>query len=315
MNATTSKAPLTATEHGAARLQFAALFAASAIFGWKTLAALIQYSLSHEDSSHVVVIPFLSAYVIWSERDRIFGAYNKPAFRGLGLAVIALGTLAYGAAWFWTDRTPGTNGFSLQVLCLVAIWIGIFVSISGARAARAALFPLLLLLLMIPLPDAILSRVVYALEKGSTDITYAIFQILRVPTLRSGFYLTVPGITIEVAPECSGIRSSVAMLITCLLAAHYYLRTWWGTLLFMFLVVPVAMIKNGIRIATLTLLSLYVDPSFLRGSLHRDGGFVFFFIGLAILGLALVGIRKLERRISAGAPPSGGALRPEFGSK
>ncbi len=177
---------------------------------------------------------------------------------------------------------------------------------------RAALFPLLLLLLAIPLPEVILSRVVYALEKGSTDITYAIFKTLRVPTLRDGFFLTVPGITIEVAPECSGIRSSVAMLITCLLAAHYYLRTWWGSLVFMILVVPVAMIKNGIRIATLTLLSLYVDPSFLKGSLHRDGGFVFFFIGLAILAVALVGIRRLERRVGGGDEASLAGLDPKF---
>jgi exosortase len=147
-----------------------------------------------------------------------------------------------------------------------------------------------------------LSRVVYALEKGSTDITYAIFRGLGVPTLRDGFYLTVPGITIEVAPECSGIRSSVAMLITCLLAAHFYLRTRWGMLLFILLVIPVAMIKNGIRIATLTLLSLYVDPSFLKGSLHRDGGFVFFFLGLAILAVALIWIRKAERRHGSSTP-------------
>jgi exosortase/archaeosortase family protein len=90
------------------------------------------------------------------------------------------------------------------------------------------------------------------------------------------------------------------MLITCLLAAHFYLRTWWGWVLFMLVIIPVSMVKNGIRIATLTLLSLYVDPSFLHGSLHRDGGFVFFFLGLVILGAALVGIRKLERRFSNG---------------
>jgi exosortase/archaeosortase family protein len=92
------------------------------------------------------------------------------------------------------------------------------------------------------------------------------------------------------------------MLITCLLAAHFYLRTRWGMLLFILLVIPVAMIKNGIRIATLTLLSLYVDPSFLKGSLHRDGGFVFFFLGLAILAVALIWIRKAERRRGSSTP-------------
>jgi exosortase len=300
MSASTAKISETGAPRNAALIQALLLLACSAALGWKTLVALVQFSLSHEESSHVIVIPFLSVYILWSERDRIFGARTMATDRRAGFVVMAAGVLAYGAALLWMERAPGSNGFSLQVLCLVTIWIGIFLAVAGSQAWHAAKFALLLLVLMAPLPDAVLSKVVYALEKGSTDITYAIFRILRIPTLRDGFYLTVPGITIEVAPECSGIRSSVAMLITCLLAAHFYLRTWWGWVLFMLVIIPVSMIKNGIRIATLTLLSLYVDPSFLHGSLHRDGGFVFFFLGLVILGAALVGIRKLERRFSNG---------------
>jgi exosortase len=280
---------------------FVALMVVSVALAWKTVSALVAYSLSHEDSSHVVVIPFITAYLLWSERDIIFRG-NAQSSKIPGYLLIACGLGAYFAARFIINGEPGSNGFSLEVLSLAAIWSGIFVAVYGANAGHAAMFSLLLLVMMVPLPEAILSRVVYALEKGSTDITYAIFRGLGVPTLRDGFYLTVPGITIEVAPECSGIRSSVAMLITCLLAAHFYLRTRWGMLLFILLVIPVAMIKNGIRIATLTLLSLYVDPSFLKGSLHRDGGFVFFFLGLAILAVALIWIRKAERRRGSSTP-------------
>ncbi|HEV3482504.1 MAG TPA: exosortase/archaeosortase family protein, partial [Candidatus Acidoferrales bacterium] len=145
---------------------------------------------------------------------------------------------------------------------------------------------------MVPWPSAVLDRVIYWLQEGSTDVTYAIFKAVGVPVFRQGFVLTVPGVAIEVASECSGIRSSMALLITCLLAAHFYLRTRWKILLFVLLVIPLSIIKNGIRIATLTLLSLYVDPSFLTGSLHREGGFVFFLLALAIMFPAL---RLLER--------------------
>jgi exosortase/archaeosortase family protein len=43
------------------------------------------------------------------------------------------------------------------------------------------------------------------------------------------------------------------------------------------------LIKNGIRIASLTLLANYVNPAFLTGNLHHHGGVVFFLIGLALL--------------------------------
>jgi exosortase len=113
--------------------------------------------------------------------------------------------------------------------------------------------------------------------------------------LRDGFLLTVPGVTIEVAKECSGIRSSMALLITCLIAAHLFLRTTWKRALFALLALPLALVKNGIRIVTLTLLSVYVDPSFLTGNLHHKGGFVFFLLALAILAPVLLLLEKSER--------------------
>jgi exosortase/archaeosortase family protein len=63
-------------------------------------------------------------------------------------------------------------------------------------------------------------------------------------------------------------------------------------------------LKNGIRIATLTLLSIYVDPGFLRGRLHRDGGIVFFLLGLLLLYPVLLFLQHGESRMSEAAEPS-----------
>ena len=148
---------------------------------------------------------------------------------------------------------------------------------------------------MIPIPEPILSRTIYFLQSGSTDIAYFLFHALGVPVFRQGFLLTVPGVTIEVAKECSGIRSSMALFITCLIAAYLFLRKPWKRLLFVVLSIPLALIKNGIRIVTLTLLSVYVDPSFLSGNLHHNGGFVFFLLALGILAPVLLLLEKTER--------------------
>ncbi|MGD0404951.1 MAG: archaeosortase/exosortase family protein, partial [Candidatus Acidiferrales bacterium] len=85
----------------------------------------------------------------------------------------------------------------------------------------------------------------------------------------------------------------------------------WKMLLFIVLVFPVSIVKNAIRIVTLTLLGVYVDPSFLRGNLHHDGGFVFFLLALAIIFPVLLILQKSEpRRIpphpSIPAEPAGG---------
>ena len=134
------------------------------------------------------------------------------------------------------------------------------------------------------------------------------YRVFSVPHCRRpgacvrGFSSPCPGVTIEVAKECSGIRSSMALFITCLLAAHLFLRTAWKQFLFVLLAFPLALIKNGIRIVTLTLLSIYVDPSFLTGNLHHKGGFVFFLLALAILAPVLMLLEKSERIHDPQAP-------------
>jgi exosortase len=128
---------------------------------------------------------------------------------------------------------------------------------------------------------------VYLLQMGSAQIVSIIFNILGVSYLREGFVFDVGSISIAVAEECSGIRSSMAVLILALLAAHIYLRRFWSQALFVAASIVIMIVKNGIRIATLTLLSIHVDPGFLSGRLHHQGGFVFFFLGLALLGPVL----------------------------
>jgi exosortase len=278
-----------ARQHGI----FAAFVFMSVVIFWKTWAALIAYSLQNESASHILLIPVIAFYLLFSERGRIF-LQNRLAI-GPGLVVIFA---AVGLFWLATRLSAtGNDRLSLEAISLVLLWIGGFVSCYGFEAARAALFPLLFLLLMVPWPSAMLDRTIYWLQLGSTDVTYAIFKALGVPVFREGFQLSLPGVAIEVASECSGIRSSMALLITSLLAAYVYLRTGWKMLVFVLLVIPLSVVKNGIRIATLTLLSLYVDPDFLRGSLHRDGGFVFFFLALAMLFPVLRLLERSEKRV------------------
>ena len=66
--------------------------------------------------------------------------------------------------------------------------------------------------------------------------------------------------------------------------------------LLVLLSLPLSIIKNGIRIATLTLLSIYVNPGFLKGNLHRDGGFVFFFVALVLLWPVFLLLEKSDKR-------------------
>lgn len=274
-------------------LYFAAYLCAVALIFLRSLSNLIVFAVHHDYGSHIPLIPFVSAYLIFLRRKAIFSNVQHSFKTGGGL--LFLGIISF---WF-----SGGNRFALNendalawaTSSIVLICIAGFVMCYGLRASRQAAFPLLFLFLMAPIPTVVLEKAIFLLREGSTSVTMGIFHILNVPAEQNGFLISVPGVTIEVAKECSGIRSTLALLITCLLAPYLFLRSNMRRIAFLSLVIPMAVVKNGIRIATLTLLSIYVDPAFLHGDLHRDGGIVFFLLALLLLAPILWVLHISER--------------------
>jgi exosortase len=256
------------TQSARRHVGFVAVVLCSSLVYFKTLSALVQYSLHDESSSQIILIPVVAFVLLYVERQSIFSITRTNAVSG---PCLILG----GLALFWLthlDTFPqdGNWPLCLRTLSVVLVWIGGFLLCYGLAAFRAAIFPLMFLLLMVPLPRVVLDWIIHALQEGSTEIAYVLFQAVGTPVIRHGFQLSVPGVTIEVAQECSSIRSSIALFITCLLAGHLYLRKGWKILLLVLLSLPLALLKNGIRIATLTLLSIHVDRGFLTGRLHHE---------------------------------------------
>jgi exosortase len=253
---------------------------------------LMQLALTSDPYSHILIVPFVSIYLLWMERERVFNnlGHNLSA---AGL-VFCVGALLAAFGWRQTSLFPGGEWLGLVIfgfLCL--IWAG-FLFLYGGKAFNAGLFPLLFLLLMVPLPGILLDRFITWLQVGSADVAEWIFHLSGIPVLRRGMIFVLPQVSIEVAKECSGIRSTEALLITCLLAGHLFLRTNWRRTVLLAAAVPVLVIKNGVRIATLTLLAVRVDPSFLTGRLHHQGGFVFFGFAMLILLPLLWWLQKRE---------------------
>lgn len=263
------------------------------------LKAFVSYSLSNENASHLILIPVISAWVVFLERDRIFKALGSDAFVGsLSLAAAALVALA---AFSMGSRSSTLNQLSVYIFALLLVWVAGFAFFFGRQSLERARFPLVFLLLTIPIPDFILDKVIYSLQKGSAEITAVLFDWSGVPVLRDGFVFHLARVSIEVARECSGIRSSLALLILAILVAHFYLDTFWKQLVLVIAGLFVMILKNGVRIVTLTLLATYVDPGFLYGRLHHEGGVVFFVLALLLLAPLVWLLERSERKVTAPA--------------
>jgi exosortase len=259
---------------------------------WAPLGTLIRFSFLKEEYSHILLLPLVSAALFVLERRRIFS--HLETSWGVGSGLLFAAVLFY---WFGRKLAAAASQndqLAIAMFSVVTIWVGCFVLCYGLRAFRAGLFPVLFLFWMVPIPDFLLDRVIFWLQAASAEVSYAVFLLVGVPIFRTGFVFELPGVSIEVARECSGIRSSLAMLITSLLAGHLFLRSGWTKAVLALATLPLLVVKNGIRIVTLTLLSIYVDPGFLTGRLHRSGGMLFFLIALIILVPVLRLLQKSE---------------------
>jgi exosortase len=185
---------------------------------------------------------------------------------------------------------------SLEMLALVAWWIGSFILCFGTKASRALLFPLCFLFWMVPLPEFALTAVIKFLQDGSALISTLLFQAARVPVLQNGVHLFIPGLTIEIAKECSSIRSSLMLLVTTMVLAQLFLRSPIKKALVIAISLPLSIAKNGLRIFVIAMLGTRVDPGYLNGRFHHQGGIVFFAIALVFIFLLLWLLQRGESR-------------------
>jgi len=255
-------------------------------------AQFFRFSLEQQYTPHFSLILIISLYLMHVHRKQLCTRAEYSAQGGLLFTLAGILCYILGMALGSYLHLP--DFMALTALGILTVWVGGFVTFFGLAAARIALFPLSFLMFIIPLPEALLFRVITALQYASAEVVSLLFQFCHLPFTREDLFFTLPGLQIEVARECSSIRSSLALCMVCVLANHLLLRRWWSKALVLLLVFPLAVFKNGMRIVTLCLLTLYIDKDFLVGSTHIKGGIVFFGLALVMLLPIFLGLRKLE---------------------
>jgi exosortase len=226
-------------------------------------------------------MPLLAGYVIFLKRKTIFTG-NAASLR-FGIPLLAGGSLLFILGQWALPAAGPSVRLSLDILSLALFWMGSFALCYGRRTFLAALFPLLLLFLMVPLPMATMDGFIQVTRVGSAGVASAIFSIFGVPVFRDGFLFVLPRVSIEVAKECSGIHSTIALFLLTLICAYLFLPSSWRRTLLVVFVFPIVSLTNGLRIATLTLVAEYIDENILQSKLHRDGGVLFFLLAFGIM--------------------------------
>jgi exosortase len=272
---------------------FAGICAVTLVLFLSPVVALASLALRDDRYIATLAIPLISVALVWLNQGEIF---RGAQYRLATAIIFALAGLTLFAISVMLASLVAAYLLSIKIFALVLIVTGAFVGCYGAQAGRTAIFPLVFLVLMIPIPATILDHAVVALQHGSAEVSYRIFKLTGAPVFRdSPVRFSLPGVTIEIANECSGIRSSISLFVTSLVAGYLLLRSNWNRTFLALMTLPIAIIKNALRIVTISYLGVYVDPGFLNGRLHRYSGLPFSLIALIMLAPLLLLLIRTER--------------------
>ncbi len=265
-------------------LTFLLVSTVSAMVGWHPLVDTFALALRDDAYTHILLILPISAVLIFLEWRSL-----RPMLASnvrTGPALLAIAFLVAGFVSVWAASLPPDVQLSIRMFALVLFWVGAFVLCFGSQVSWVVLFPLCFLFGLVPLPQLALNGIVGLLQQGSALAAHVLFAAVGVPVVQEGVRLTIPGLTVEVAQECSSIRSSSMLLVTTMVLAQLLLRSPWRKALVVGIAVPLSVAKNGLRIFTIAMLGTRVDPEYLTGRLHHEGGIVFF--GIALIGVFIL---------------------------
>jgi len=267
------------------------------VFAWP-LFMLISYVAGSQLHSYVLLVPFVSAYLLYLRRDQLPKNYRADLPLTLVSLTAGLSLLALAYSLDFIATAPTNNDrivlLTLSFLCCLAAGGFFFL---GRDWMKAAAFPLAYLIFMVPMPDAMADALEMASKTAAAEVANVLFQLSGTPFLRAGPIFQLPNIAIEVAQECSGIRSSWVLFMTSILAANLFLKTSWRRFVLIAFVIPLGILRNGFRIMVIGLLCVNVGPQMIHSLIHRRGGPLFFALSLIPFLLVLWWLRRGEVRL------------------
>lgn len=256
---------------------------------------LLRLAFGDDLYSYTPLIPPLCLYLVWTRRETL-PRFFRPS-PGVATLFFAGGMLTMVAYWLDSraDVLPTENYLAFNITAFWLFFAGISALFFGRAVMAALSFPMALLIFTVPIPVFLRHSIQTFLQNGSAACAGMFFELSGIPVLLDGVNVHLPGCILQVAPECSGIHSTLILVITGLIGSWMFLRSPWRRAILVLAVIPLALIRNGFRIFVIGKLCVAYGVQMLASPIHRHGGPLFFVLSLIPLYLLLLFLKKTER--------------------
>ena len=224
------------------------------------------------DYSHGYLIPFVSLWIVWYNREALRRAEKKTCIYGLYVIIAAL-------IMHWLGAKMQQTRFSLLSLILL-IW-GIPFYFFGRQVAKLLIFPCAYLIFCVPLN--FLDALSFPLQRLATTIAHAMLNGMGIECEKVGTQLLSPYFQLNVEAPCSGLRSLLAMTALTAVYAYFTQKTLFKKWLLFVLSIPLAVAGNIGRIISIALVAIVSGQKLGAGLYHDWAGYVLFTIAIGLM--------------------------------
>ncbi len=253
----------------------------------EVLRALVRDWATDENYSHGFLIVPLAGYFVWHGRRHLAGIAVRPRASGLVL-------VAAGVALLFAGRL-GAELFVAR-FSMLPVLAGSVVFVFGWRFLAALAFPLAFLLLMIPIPATLFYDIAGPLQILASRLGVAVMSALSIPALREGNVIVLANASLNVVEACSGIRSLISLLTVGIVYGYFADSRPVVRALLAALMVPVAIVTKGARVAATAIATHYYGLPAAEGFFHPFGGWLAAAGALAVLFIAAPALKAIADR-------------------
>ena len=247
-----------------------------------TWQALISVWSSSDDYSHGFLIVPLSLYIIWQKRQQLGNAVISPTWPAFPLILFAL--LLYLVARYAEILT-------LAPLAMILFLGSGLLFLFGRQVFKLCLFPLFLLVFMVPVPAQIYAQLTIPLQLLVSQMTVFLATLLGVPILREGYVREDREHTLQVVQACSGLRSIMSLLTLGAVIGYFGLKSNISRSVLFVFAIPAAVIANILRVLLMVVAFYFFNYDLTYGTVHT-------LFGAGIFGLAVVLFLLLRKGLS-----------------
>jgi exosortase len=238
------------------------------------IAKLVLDWYNDDNYSHGFLIIPLVLYFAWERRKRLNEVAREPSFWGLGMVLASMAVLMAGVL--------GSELFLTRISILGSI-AGIILFVYGRRHLRILIFPILFLLLMIPIPAIIFNQIAFPLQLIASRFGEFALNVAAIPVLREGNVIRLANTSLEVAEACSGIRSLISLLTLGIVYGYFIDPRVWARTVFALATIPIAILANGLRVAGTGVAAHFYGEEAAQGFFHAFSGWLIFLLAFLML--------------------------------